>query len=293
MEILLNRLQSKVVKNAAEFASEIGTIRGGGAAPSSPENGAANGHAAPPSPENAIVNGGALEDSADARRRKPDPSAPSPPQTSSSSAFPSCFLHLRSEGGHGDEWRWLRRCAEASAKGFAIGAGLKGGLALFSILTRLRSRRSLRSSARGSDHGDQRDDAIWNVSGAFAGTFVSVDECIAAIWGHKRTAGWRALLAGALAGPSMILTGPNTQHTSLAIYILMRAAVLASRCGIKSKKFGHLCKPLTWSHGDIFLMCLSSSQILSAYILKQDSLPLSYKSFLNKHGGKILLFSRV
>ncbi|XP_052886074.1 uncharacterized protein LOC108484133 isoform X2 [Gossypium arboreum] len=87
----------------------------------------------------------------------------------------------------------------------------------------------------------------------------------------------------------MLLTGHNTQHKSLAIYILMRAAVLASRCGIKSKRFGKLCKPLTWKHGDIFLMCLSSSQILSSYILKQDSLPPSYRSFLNKHGGKDLV----
>lgn len=63
----------------------------------------------------------------------------------------------------------------------------------------------------------------------------------------------------------MLLTGPNTQHTSLAVYILMRAAVLASRCGIKSKRFGTICKPLTWKHGDLFLMCLSSSQIL--YVL--------------------------
>ncbi|XP_010496811.2 PREDICTED: uncharacterized protein LOC104773840 [Camelina sativa] len=86
----------------------------------------------------------------------------------------------------------------------------------------------------------------------------------------------------------MLLTGPNTQHTSLAVYILMRAAVLASRCGIKSKRFGKICKPLTWKHGDLFLMCLSSSQILSAYILKQENLPSSYKSFLNKHGGKDL-----
>ncbi|XP_052202693.1 uncharacterized protein LOC127808268 isoform X2 [Diospyros lotus] len=122
--------------------------------------------------------------------------------------------------------------------------------------------------------------------GTFAGTFVSVDEIIATLGGHRRTATWRALLAGAVAGPSMLLTGLETQHTSLAIYILMRAAVLASRCGIKGKRFGRICKPLTWAHGDIFLMCLSSSQILSAYILKQDSLPPSYKSFLNKHGGK-------
>ncbi|MFQ6666557.1 hypothetical protein Gotur_032860 [Gossypium turneri] len=84
----------------------------------------------------------------------------------------------------------------------------------------------------------------------------------------------------------MLLTGSNTRHTSLAIYILMQAAVLASRCGIKSKRFGKFCKPLTWKHGDIFLMCLSTSEILSSYILKQDCLPPSYKSFLNQHGGK-------
>ncbi|GAB4845044.1 hypothetical protein Ancab_038449 [Ancistrocladus abbreviatus] len=87
----------------------------------------------------------------------------------------------------------------------------------------------------------------------------------------------------------MLLTGLNTQHTSLAVYILMRAAALASGCGIKSKRFGHICKPLTWSHGDIFLMCLSSSQILPACILKQDSLSPTYRSFLNKHGGKDLV----
>ncbi|KAK9757570.1 hypothetical protein RND81_01G171200 [Saponaria officinalis] len=103
-----------------------------------------------------------------------------------------------------------------------------------------------------------------------------------------RTAKWRALVAGGIAGPSLLLTGLNTHHNSLTIYILMRAAVLASRCGIKIKRFGRICKPLTWAHGDIFLMCLPSSQILFAYILNQESLPSSYKSFLNKHSGKDL-----
>lgn len=188
----------------------------------------------------------------------------------------------------------LWRIITASSKGFAIGAGLKGGLALFSILARLRSRRGT-SSLRKVGKLSNSQAVIIAVKetfryglflGSFAGTFVSVDECIAAIGGHKRTANWRALFAGLVAGPSMLLTGTKTQHTSLAIYILMRAAVLASRCGIKSKRFGGICKPLTWKHGDVFLMCLSSSQILSAYILNQDSLPPSYKSFLYKHGGK-------
>ncbi|GLT57437.1 hypothetical protein SLA2020_434110 [Shorea laevis] len=188
----------------------------------------------------------------------------------------------------------LRRIVLASAKGFSIGAGLKGGLGLFSILVRLRRRRS--SSATRKVEVFSNSEAISLAIketlryglflGTFAGTFCSLDEIIGSLGGHRRTARWRALVAGLVAGPSMLLTGPNTQHTGLAIYILMRAAVLASRCGIKSKRFGRICKPLTWKHGDIFLMCLSSSQILSAYILKQESLPPSYKSFLNKHGGK-------
>uniref|UniRef100_A0A2P2J7W2 Transmembrane protein 135 N-terminal domain-containing protein n=1 Tax=Rhizophora mucronata TaxID=61149 RepID=A0A2P2J7W2_RHIMU len=194
----------------------------------------------------------------------------------------------------------LRRIITASAKGFSIGAGLKGGLALFSILARLRRRTRTSSSSLSFRKVEvfSNSEAITLAIketlryglflGTFAGTFASVDEIIASLAGHRRTARWRALFAGLIAGPSMLLTGPNTQHTSLAIYILMRAAVLASRCGIKSKRFGKICKPLTWKHGDIFLMCLSSSQILSAYILRQESLPLSYKSFLNKHGGKDL-----
>ncbi|KAM0936116.1 putative transmembrane protein [Dioscorea sansibarensis] len=194
--------------------------------------------------------------------------------------------------------RAIRRCTEAAGKGFAIGAGLKGGLALFSILARLKSRRTSGSVTRKVGSLTNSEAIVIAVKetmryglflGFFAGTFASVDELIAAIGGRKRTAGWRSMLAGAIAGPSMLLTGPKTQHTSLAIYIFMRAAVLAARCGIKSKRFGKICKPLTWKHGDIFLMCLSSSQILSAYILKQDSLPSSYKSFLNKHGGKDLV----
>ncbi|KAG9132761.1 hypothetical protein Leryth_014040 [Lithospermum erythrorhizon] len=220
-----------------------------------------------------------------------DPSCPHIPKLTSSSS--SCSL-LSLEPHPVEDYDKLWRIFTASVKGFSIGAGIKGGLAIFAILSRFRRRRSL-PSARKGEMVSSSDDVLLALKetlryglflGTFAGTFVSVDEIIAALGGHRRTAKWRALLAGLIAGPSMLLTGVNTQHNSLAIYILMRAAVLASRCGIKSKRFGHICKPLTWAHGDIFLMCLSSSQILSAYILKQESLPPSYKSFLNKHGAK-------
>lgn len=80
-----------------------------------------------------------------------------------------------------------------------------------------------------------------------------------------RTARWRSLVAGAVVGPSLLLTGHKVRHTSMAIYILLRAAVLAARCGLKSERAGWLFKPLSWKHGDTFLMCLSSCQIL--YVL--------------------------
>lgn len=159
--------------------------------------------------------------------------------TSSSSSY--ALLSFDSFPVEDYDKRW--RIFTASVKGFAIGAGIKGGLSLFAILARLRRRRSL-SSAKKVHMASGGEDLILAVKetlryglflGTFAGTFVSVDELIAALGGHRRTARWRALLAGAIAGPSMLLTGFNTQHTSLAVYILMRAAVLASRCGIKKQ----------------------------------------------------------
>ncbi|KAI4307390.1 hypothetical protein L6164_030588 [Bauhinia variegata] len=212
----------------------------------------------------------------------------------SSPSFPCSTPLLSLDSIPLKDWEKLRRIVMASAKGFTIGAGIKGGLAFFSILAGLKRRKSPSSLRKGVVLTNSeaivlavKETLRYGLFlGTYAGTFVSMDELIGALGGHRRTARWRALLAGAIAGPSILLTGLGTQHTSLAIYILMRAAVLASRCGIKSKRFGKICKPLTWKHGDIFLMCLSSSQILSAYILKQESFPPSYKSFLNKHGGK-------
>ncbi|OIV98284.1 hypothetical protein TanjilG_16666 [Lupinus angustifolius] len=166
------------------------------------------------------------------------------------------------------DYNKLWRIITASVKGFTVGFGLKGGLGFFAILARLTRKKPQRKEIVVTN-GEVIVTALKETLryglflGTFAGTFVSVDELIGAIGGHRRhfrTAKWRALLAGALAGPSMLLTGLETQHTSLALYILMHASVLASRCGIKSKR--------------------------SAYILKQESLPPSYKSFLNKHGGK-------
>ncbi|MFQ6628669.1 hypothetical protein Gotur_007625 [Gossypium turneri] len=192
-----------------------------------------------------LENGGFNDDSADYGRLSSvdgtcSHCAGSKPSSNSSSALAFGTVPLTQS-------EKLRRFIVASAKGFSIGAGLRGGLALFSIIARLRRKKSRKVE--------------------------SFSDKEAIVVGMKET-----IRYGLFLGPSMLLTGPNKQHTSLAIYILMRAAVLASRCGMKSKRFGKLCKPLTWKHGDIFLM--------SSYLLKPESLPPSYRSFLNKHVGK-------
>jgi hypothetical protein len=75
---------------------------------------------------------------------KPPAVAPPPPAAEGDDELWRWLRRCAGEAGEG-ELRWLRRCVGAAAKGFAIGAGLKGGLALFSVLVRLRSRRSPRS----------------------------------------------------------------------------------------------------------------------------------------------------
>lgn len=47
-------------------------------------------------------------------------------------------------------------------------------------------------------------------------------------YGRARSKHWRATVAGAAAGPAILLTGQT--QTSLAIYIYLRSVVLLVRC---------------------------------------------------------------
>ncbi|GAB4845045.1 hypothetical protein Ancab_038450 [Ancistrocladus abbreviatus] len=83
----------------------------------------------------------------------------------------------------------LRRVIQAAVKGFSIGAGLKGGLSLFSLLARLSRRRSPNSYEKSSTLTNAQDIKLAVKEalryclfvGSFSGTFVSVDEIIAAL----------------------------------------------------------------------------------------------------------------
>ncbi|GFQ00190.1 hypothetical protein PHJA_002163000 [Phtheirospermum japonicum] len=152
------------------------------------------------------------------------------------------------------------RVFTASVKGFAIGAGLKGGLAIFALLTRLRRRRLLPSSKKVKMASISADVILalketlryGMFLGTFAGTFVS-DRKVEVF--ASRCNSWTVNAADWV------------EHTAHKLGYLHSHACHCIGFPVWDKE------QEVWSY-------------MSAYILKQDSLPLSYKSFLNKHGAK-------
>eukprot|EP00899_Mesostigma_viride_P008767 jgi/Mesvir1/17892/Mv12962-RA.2 len=199
-------------------------------------------------------------------------------------------------GADQEEWKAMcRRLLVAVCRGGAIGLGLRGGLSAFSLVVVLLKRRKKAAAV----NLDKKAGALAAGVGkevlrygaflaSFSGLYVVVDELLATIFGRQRSDRWRSAIAGAAAGPCLLLTGAKSKHYSMATYILVRATVLLGRCGLKYESSRRWCAPLGWSHGDVLLTCLSASQILYSWICMPSTLPSSYVHFLNIHGGKPL-----
>jgi hypothetical protein len=103
-----------------------------------------------------------------------------------------------------------------------------------------------------------------------------------------RSASYRAAVAGALAGPAILLTGLRARHDEAALYLLLRGLTLLVRVGNKPTAppvVYKLLAPTRWQHGDTALMCISSWQILSCYLVEPDALPRAFVRFLDKMAG--------
>ena len=199
-----------------------------------------------------------------------------------------------------DVTRAVDRMTTAMLRAGGVGCVLKGGLNLFSWLA------GRRKSRRRGQPGPSVRDALHDTAAfasflvAFAGTYVSVDECLALRYGKQQSKQWRAAVAGAVAGPALLLAdGPHVKggggkrHYGLATYLWLRSTVLIARCGLKRRELPDthpLAKaalaPFAHEHADVALMVASTWVILSCFVLKPDALTGAYGSFLNKHGGK-------
>ena len=240
--------------------------------------------------------------------------------------FQRTLLLLRERLQDFDAQRAGDRLSSAVVRGAASGLALRGGLhaASYAFGLFLRRRRAAAAGARPGLAAVLEDTLRYAAFlGGFAGVFVAADEIIALLggkkrwaargcweltWGlgaaacaacsaallsplHPRTSAWRALVAGAFAGPTILLTGSAETHTSLSLYVLLRGLALLVRCGnlpAAAPWKRRLLSPTRWRHGDVVLMCLSTAQIGYSWIILPSTLPPSYIRFLNRQGGKSL-----
>lgn len=194
---------------------------------------------------------------------------------------------LRARVHEYDTHRAKERLGNAVLRGALCGLAVRGGLHAVSFLvSHLGKKKRAGPSARERLMESLRYAAFF---GTFGGVYVGTDELIAMLLGRKRTSAWRSIVAGAVAGPSILWTGPGADHTSLAMYVFVRGLVLLVRCGNlpgAPEWRRRLLAPTRVPHGDVMLMCLAITQLGYSWMVTPQTLPKSYVRFLNKHGGK-------
>ena len=187
-----------------------------------------------------------------------------------------------------DRARARRRARTAIARAAAFGAVLRGGLSVGKIALAA-TRRGRRGTTAGRARKALRDVASYAAFLAtFAGTYVSADEGLRRRYGGEESKAWRCALAGACAGPSLMLAGSGATHYGLAGYIWVRSIVLLTRVAQKSEDetMKRLTAATRMEHGDCALMVGSAAVILSCFILRPETVEPAYKHFLDVHGGK-------
>ncbi|KAI8466070.1 MAG: hypothetical protein J3K34DRAFT_524830 [Monoraphidium minutum] len=192
--------------------------------------------------------------------------------------------------------RALQRIQSGAVRGALIGLTLRGGLHLAGYAlgalgsggggARARQKRAVTGGAAVRE--SLRYAAFL---GSLAATYIGVEEGIARVFGKERSSRWRALVAGACAGPTLLLTGPKERHYSLAVYVLLRGITLLIRTGNRPSApplLRALLAPTRLEHGDAMLMCACCGQIIYAFIMHPETLPPSYVRFIRKQGAKEL-----
>jgi len=106
--------------------------------------------------------------------------------------------------------RALQRVQSGAVRGALIGFTLRGGLHLAgTLLGALGTSKGGKRQKRAVGGNAAMKDTLRYTAflGALAATYISVDEGIARAFGKQRSSNWRALVAGACAGPTLLLTG--------------------------------------------------------------------------------------
>ncbi|CAA2971440.1 Mitochondrial import inner membrane translocase subunit Tim17 Tim22 Tim23 family isoform 1 [Olea europaea subsp. europaea] len=116
--------------------------------------------------------------------------------------------------------------------------------------------------------------------GGFTGSYHAL-RCLLRKWRKKETP-INAILAGSVAGLSILALDDSSKRRTLALYLLARLAQCAYNSAKSKNKF-HLWGS-HWSHGDTLLFAIACAQVMYAFIMRPESLPKSYQDFIQKTG---------
>ncbi|XP_022736826.1 uncharacterized protein LOC111289776 isoform X2 [Durio zibethinus] len=99
---------------------------------------------------------------------------------------------------------------------------------------------------------------------------------------RKKETPVNAILAGSIAGLSILALDDSNRRRTLALYLLARVAQCAYNSAKSKNKF-HLWGS-HWRHGDSLLFALACAQVMYAFVMRPESLPKSYQDFIQKTG---------
>ncbi|PIA30997.1 hypothetical protein AQUCO_05300077v1 [Aquilegia coerulea] len=116
--------------------------------------------------------------------------------------------------------------------------------------------------------------------GGFTGSYHAL-RCFLRKYRKKETP-LNVILAGSVAGLSILALDDSNRRRTLALYLLARVAQCAYNSAKSKNKF-HLWGS-HWSHGDSLLFALACAQVMYAFVMRPESLPKSYQDFIQKTG---------
>ncbi|XP_042373809.1 uncharacterized protein LOC121967567 [Zingiber officinale] len=116
--------------------------------------------------------------------------------------------------------------------------------------------------------------------GGFTGSYHAL-RCFLRKFRRKETP-INVIVAGSVAGLSILALDDPSRQRTLALYLLARLAQCAYNSAKSKNKF-HLWGS-HWRHGDSLLFSLACAQVMYAFVMRPESLPKAYQDFIQKTG---------
>ncbi|XP_065871941.1 uncharacterized protein [Euphorbia lathyris] len=116
--------------------------------------------------------------------------------------------------------------------------------------------------------------------GGFTGSYHAL-RCLFRKFRRKETP-VNAILAGSVAGLSVLALDDSGRRRTLALYLSARLAQCAYNSAKSKNKF-HLWGS-HWRHGDSLLFALACAQVMYCFVMRPESLPKAYHDFIQETG---------